>query len=130
MGIFWDRATRVDARDVARWMQIADKPVRMHWRHQRAGLIAKTVPQQKRRLPPGTPNPVTGKSTPGTKYAPNTRAHCETVLRTFYDFHRDEGTGPLINPFPLTRSGRAGRAHAHHSPAAPFHNEGQGSPRR
>ncbi|MEU6258664.1 helix-turn-helix domain-containing protein [Streptomyces sp. NPDC047043] len=31
----------------------------------------------------GTPNPVTGKPTVGRKYAPSTRAHCETVVRSF-----------------------------------------------
>ncbi|MEV7817124.1 site-specific integrase [Streptomyces flaveolus] len=28
----WDRATRAEARDFARWMTIAPKPVRAHWR--------------------------------------------------------------------------------------------------
>ena len=41
-------------------------------------------------------------------YAPSVRAHCETVLRSFYDFHRDAGSGPVINPFPLDRRGVAG----------------------
>ncbi|MEU7363187.1 MULTISPECIES: site-specific integrase [Streptomyces] len=35
-GVAWDRATRVDARDFARWMQIAPKPVRPHWRRRSA----------------------------------------------------------------------------------------------
>ena len=30
-------------------------------------------------------------------------AHCETVLRHFYDFHLEAGTGPMVNPFPLAR---------------------------
>ncbi|MEC4575790.1 site-specific integrase [Streptomyces virginiae] len=29
-GLAWDRVTRVDARDFARWMQVAPKPVRVH----------------------------------------------------------------------------------------------------
>jgi len=118
----WDRATRVDARDFVRWMQIADKPTRLHWRHQKAGLATESTPrpQPQRELPPGAPNPMTGKASPGPKYALNTRAHCETVLRTFYDFHRDEGSGPIINPFPLDRSRRSGRANAHHDPSKPF----------
>jgi len=37
------------------------------------------------------------------------------VLRSFYDFHRDCGTGPVLNPFPLDSS-RRGRRHAHHNP--------------
>lgn len=50
---------------------------------------------------PGTPNPVTGKSSPGVKCAATTKAPCETVIRTFYDFHLREGTGLIINLFPL-----------------------------
>ena len=53
------------------------------------------------------------------------RAHAETVLRTFYQFHLEVGTGPVLNPFPLARSGRA-RAHAHHNPMEPFRNERSG----
>ena len=30
--IGWDRATRVEARDFCRWLQIAGKPTRRHWR--------------------------------------------------------------------------------------------------
>ena len=30
-------------------------------------------------------------------------AHCESVLRGFYDFHLEAGTGPMVNPFPLAR---------------------------
>jgi integrase len=59
---------------------------------------------------------VTGKPAPGIGYAPATVAHSETVLRSFYDFHRDAGTGPILNPFPLDASRRAQRAHAHHNP--------------
>jgi integrase len=71
------------------------------------------------------PNPVTGKPTPGRKYAPSTGVHSETVLRSFYDIYLEEGTGPIINPFPLDRF-RRGRANAHHNPMEPFRHEGQG----
>ncbi|MEV5778485.1 site-specific integrase [Streptomyces antimycoticus] len=37
-------------------------------------------------------------------------------LSSGYDIHRDAGTGPLLNPFPLDLSRRCGRAHAHHNP--------------
>ncbi len=47
------------------------------------------------------------------------------MLRTFYDFHLNEGTGPIINPFPLDRS-RRGRANAHHTPGRPFQRERAG----
>lgn len=42
----------------------------------------------------GTPNSVTGKSSAGGGYAPSTAAHGESVLRAFYDFHLEFGTGP------------------------------------
>ena len=64
----------------------------------------------------GAPNSVTGKAAPSDGYAPATVAHSETVLRGFYDFHRDAGTGPILNPFPLDSSRRSGRANAHHNP--------------
>jgi hypothetical protein len=75
----WDQATRADARDFSRWLQLADKPVRLHWRYQQYGIPAKGLPQQ-RRPDRGTPNAVTGKPGPGPKYAESTRAHCETVI--------------------------------------------------
>ncbi|MFC7807711.1 tyrosine-type recombinase/integrase [Streptomyces olivaceus] len=125
LGIEWDRATQAEARDFTRWMAVADKPVRVHWRRQRQG-ITEPSPRPKGRPRPGTPNPVTGKLTPDDKYALRTRAHFETVARGFYDFHRDFGTGPILNPFPLARSRRAGRANAHHNPMDPFSNERQG----
>src|SRR5713226_5835396 len=31
-GVAWDRATRSDGRDFCRWLQLAGKPVRPHWR--------------------------------------------------------------------------------------------------
>ena len=52
-------------------------------------------------------------------YAAATAAHCETVLRHFYDFHLESGTGPMVNPFPLAR-GRGGRPGSHRSPMEPF----------
>ena len=60
-----------------------------------------------------------GVPAPDARYAPATVAHCETVLRGFYDFHLDAGTGPIVNPFPLAR-GRQGRPNAHRSPMEPF----------
>jgi site-specific recombinase XerD len=58
--------------------------------------------------------------------APSVRAHAETVLRGFYDFHLEAGTGPILNPFPLDRARRRDRAHAHHNPMEPFRNERAG----
>jgi len=69
---------------------------------------------------------VTGKAPPGTRYAPATAAHSETVLRSFYEFHLEAGSGPMVNPFPLSRNRRGGRANAHHNPMEPFRNERSG----
>jgi integrase len=97
-------ATRAEARDFSRWMQVAGKLARLHWRS--AGQA---------------PQPAAGAA-----YAPSVRAHSETVLRCFYDFHLEAGTGPIVNPFPLDRSRRGGRAHAHHNPMEPFRDERAG----
>ncbi len=90
----WDRATQAEARDFSRWMLVAGKPARVHWRKQDQGLVA------------------AGGPTTGLAYSPSVRAHSETVLRGFYDLHREVGTGPILNPFPLDRSRRDRRAHA------------------
>jgi site-specific recombinase XerD len=62
---------------------------------------------------------IAGKPGTGGGYAAATAAHCETVLRHFYDFHLEAGIGPMVNPFPLAR-GRAGRPGAHRNPMDPF----------
>jgi hypothetical protein len=85
----WDRATRCEARDFCRWLQVASRPVRPHWcsgEDDAAPLVS------------------------GPVYAASVRAHSESVLRGFYDFHRDAGSGPILNPFPLDRSRRGRRA--------------------
>ncbi|MFF3616655.1 hypothetical protein [Streptomyces sp. NPDC002580] len=92
VGVPWGQATRVEARDFSRWLLMVAKPTR--------GGVASQ----------GRVNPVTGKSGPGRQYAPRTRAHSETVLRSFYAFHLELGTGPLVNPFPLARDRDGERA--------------------
>lgn len=108
----WDQATRVEARDFSRWIQITGKPVRSRERAGPAGLAGPDSPSAGRPAA-GTPNQVTGKLAPARGYAPSTAAHGETVLRGFYAFHLEAGSGPMVNPFPLARGGRA---HAHHNP--------------
>ncbi|MEU6872889.1 hypothetical protein [Streptomyces sp. NPDC046751] len=123
LDIEWDRAVREDARDFMLWMQLADKPVRVHWRRRNApaGEGRPALKAATEAPVPGSPNPVTGKPTIGKKYAASTRAHCEMVLRTFYDFHLASNSGSLlVNPFPLDRSRRRGRANAHHNPMEDF----------
>lgn len=114
----WDRATRVEARDFCRWLQSVDKPVRAHWR---TGVSPTPDPVRPRA---GTVNPVTGKASPGPDYASATLAHSETVLRAFYDYHLETGSGPMVNPFPLVRAGR--RRYANHNPLEPFGRERTG----
>ena len=108
VGVWWDRATRIEARDFSRWLQVAGKPARSHWR--RPGDVATGS---------------TARSAGGV-YAVSVRAHSETVLRGFYDFHRDAGSGPILNPFPLDRARRGGRANAHHNPMEPHRDERSG----
>lgn len=112
IGVSWDRVSSVEARDFCCWLQLADKPAGVHWRHRDGeGAPPRARPARRAGL---TPNPVTGKPAPGGKYAPATVAHCETVLRGFYEFHLESGTGPMVNPFPLAR--QRGRGNAHHNP--------------
>jgi site-specific recombinase XerD len=106
--VSWDEATRIEARDFCRWLTFADKTTGVPV----VGSLVSNVA-----------NPVTGKFRPGRKYAAATRAHSETVLRVFYDFHRDVETGPMVNPFPLSRDRRGGRANAHHNPIEPYRND-------
>ena len=107
-GVAWDRASRAGARDFCRWLLVAGKPARPHWRDRDRGRAG------------------AGGQPSGRAYAPSVRAHSETVLRSFYDFHLEAGTGPLVNPFPPGRAGGDGRAHAHHNPAEPFRKERTG----
>jgi integrase len=110
--VSWEQATRAEGRDFCRWLALAPKQPRPHWRRPEAA-------RPKARARPA-PNERTGKRAPGPHYAPATVAHAESVMRAFYDFHLEEGTGPLVNPFPLARSARRGRVDAHHNPLEPF----------
>ncbi|MET7952277.1 site-specific integrase [Micromonospora sp. NPDC005324] len=115
----WDKATRVEARDYCRWIQVGRKPATTHWR--RSAAPGSPVPVSA--LSRGTPNRVTGRSAPGPTYAPATAAHGESVLRGFYEFHAEAGSGPMVNPFPLARRRQHGRADAHHNPMEPHRRE-------
>jgi site-specific recombinase XerD len=101
----WDRATQTEARDFSRWLLVAGKPARVHWRKRDQRLVAADA------------------AATGLAYSPSVRAHSETVLRGFYDLHREAGTGPILNPFPLDRSRRDRRAHAHRNPMEPARHE-------
>lgn len=114
VGVGWDQATREEARDFFRWLQVAGRPARPHWRYPDGG-----APGSAQGPVPGTPNAVTGKPSRGDRYQATTIAHCETVLRGFYDFHLEAGTGPMVNPFGLSGRHR-GRGYPHHNPMEPF----------
>jgi len=105
----WRQATRVEARDFCRWLALCDKPLR-----------GRGSPRT------GARNLVTGKPSPAAGYAPATRAHCETVVRGFYAFHQEAGSGPMVNPFPLVGERREQRAHAHHNLMEPWRHERSG----
>jgi len=99
-----DRAGRSDARDFMLWLEAARKP-------------------ERRRAPgspaPGSVNPVTRKPYPGVQYTMRTSWHNRTVVRAFYEYHREAGTGPMLNPMPAGRGRDGGRADAHHNPLEP-----------
>jgi hypothetical protein len=121
LGVGWDQATPAEARDFIRWLQVTTKPARPHWRYPAGG-----APSPRERPAAGTVNAVTGKLSRGERYGAATVAHCESVLRGFYDFHLEAGTGPMLSPFPLARHVRLGRAHAHRNPMDPFGRERRG----
>jgi len=121
LGVDWDQATRVEARDFCRWLQVTVKPTRPHWRYPAGGAPGWGTEQAAAGV-----NAVTGKPSGGDRYEATTVAHCESVLRGFYDFHLEAGTGPMLNPFPLSRRSGSGRAQAHHNPMEPFAGQRSG----
>ena len=137
VAVSWDQATPVEGRDFSLWIRQARKPRAAAAGSggaaaARAGAGERVRRPQSRREglagggSAGGVNPVTGKPSPGRGYAPRTVNHSETVLRTFYDFHREAGSGPMVNPFPLDRARRGGRSHAHHNPMEPWQREREG----
>ena len=111
----WDEATRVEARDFCRWLQVADKPARPHWRYPGGGGPGCGYGSLQKA---GAPNEVTGKRSPGVGYDASTAAHSESVLRGFYDFHLEAWDRADGEPVPdVAASGRSGR---HHNPMDPF----------
>lgn len=115
LGVGWDQVTQVEARDFCRWLQVVVKPNRPHWRYPTGGAPGSGVAPAAPRV-----NAVSGKPSRGDRYEMATVAHCESVLRAFYDFHLEARTGPMINPFPLSRHRGPGRAQAHHNPMEPL----------
>jgi integrase/recombinase XerD len=117
VGVAFDEAVRSDYTDFRRWL-IA---------HGKTGgsRRPRTTGGDGRRL-----NAVTGKAAPDDQdFDPATIRHSRVVLHEWYEFLRERGLRPLVNPIPSSRrrDGDAGRADAHHNPLEPF---GRGGRRR
>jgi len=56
VGVDWDQATRVEARDFCRWLQVTVKPTRPHWRYPAGG-----APGSRKEPAVARVNAVTGK---------------------------------------------------------------------
>jgi integrase len=113
VGVVWDRAGRVEARDFALWLSCARK-------HRPVGQSA----------PAGgsAVNPVTGKRRAGQGYAVRTRRHARAVVRSFYEYQREVHGWPLVNPFPKAAVGLGDDLNAHHNPMQPFTRAGRRAP--
>ena len=90
LGVPWNEATPAEARDFCTWIQLVDKPASSSKRH---GERSPTGRSGRETSGQGAPNTLTGKPTLGTKYAPATVAHAETVLRGFYESTSRPGLG-------------------------------------
>ena len=106
----WDQATRVEARDFCRWLALRDKPSRCEC--QRLAAVAAWSAER------GDGQARAGRSVRGGD-AGAFGDGAAGVLR----LPPRAGTGPMVNPFPLLRERRGGRANAHHNPMEPFRNE-------
>jgi hypothetical protein len=102
----WERAERTDVRDFVEWLREAPVPQRLNRRPE--------APE------PGSVNPVTGKQSPGAKYAARTINHQLSVLFGFYEWACAAGVGPLVNPVPAQRTRYGGRVNSHHNPMENF----------
>jgi site-specific recombinase XerD len=100
VGVKWDQATTVEARDFVLWARQTEK------------FVGNRSEPQRR----SSRNLVTGKKHLGMRYSPATINHTTTVCKAFYSYQLRVGQGPIVNPFDLRR----GRAHAHHDPGREF----------
>lgn len=108
VGVGWDRATPAECRDLVLWLRRNLKPRRS--------------PRTKSLETAGTVNPITRKRYLDDRYAIRTIRHSNAVVRAFYEYWREIGQGPLVNPVPLNRRTRP---HADLNPSQPFHEEGR-----
>jgi integrase len=98
----WEKATEAEVAVLVGWLRQAPNP-------------------QRRRSPgsppPGSVNLKTGKPALRAGYAPRTINHALSVICGYYSFHSRFGTGPVLNPVPVSAERR--RALAHCSPLEP-----------
>ena len=100
-GVPWEQATRAEARDFCRWMQIADKPAR----------ALADGPSGGPRFRAGAGDGERGdrEAVAGPGYAAATAAHCETVLRGVLRLPpggRDRADGQPVPAGPERTAGR------------------------
>jgi integrase/recombinase XerD len=121
--------------DILRWLRFLtavdvafDQALRTDYTAFRRWLIArgKTGGSRRPRAPASDGrrlNAITGKTAPHDHdFDPATIRHSRVVLHEWYEFLRDRGLKPLVNPIPSSRrrdrDGR--RPHAHSNPLEPF----------
>lgn len=105
----WNQANPTLLCDFVLWLMTAQKP--------RASARTQS------KATAGSMNPVTGKMHLGDGYHPRTIRHSNAVIRSFYIYAMEIGTGPLLNPVQLARSGT--RPHAHHNVLEDFRPSGR-----
>ncbi|MGH2626331.1 MAG: tyrosine-type recombinase/integrase [Anaerolineales bacterium] len=125
--------------DILRWLRFLgavgvafDEAVRSDYTDFRRWLIDHGKTGGARRAPSARPsgarmNRITGKSAPHeSQFDPATIRHSRVVLHEWYEFLRDRGLRPIVNPIPNSRrSDRDGRRRdAHHNPLEPFSHGG------
>ena len=125
--------------DILRWLRflgavdvVFDEAVRSDYTDFRRWLIDHGKTGGSRRAPSARTggarmNRLTGKSAPhDTQFDPATIRHSRVVLHEWYEFLRDRGLRPIVNPIPHSRrrdrDGR--RTDAHHNPLEPFRDGG------
>ena len=114
VGVAFDEAVRSDYTDFRRWLIAYGKAG--------GARRARSVRSSESRM-----NRITGKSAPhDSQFDPATIRHSRVVLHEWYEFLRDRGLKPIVNPIPHSRrrdrDGR--RVEAHHNPLEPFRHGG------
>lgn len=102
LDIGWEQATEAEVATMVGWLRTARNPQRDR---KRSGS------------PPGSVNLKTGKPSLRAGYAPSTINHALTVVHGFYSFHGRFGSGPAVNPVPVSAQRR--QVLAHRSPLEP-----------